>query len=72
MMVSSTFKVMVSSSFNYLYIYIYIYISCIYFIQIFLFGTFAIVSQAPAPDAWEEQLWEVLATERPVAKAKVR
>lgn len=68
MMVSSTFKVMVSSSFNYLYIYI----SCIYFIQIFLFGTFAIVSQAPAPDAWEEQLWEVLATERPVAKAKVR
>lgn len=68
MMVSSTFKVMVSSSCNYLYIYI----SCIYFIQIFLFGTFAIVSQAPAPDAWEEQLWEVLATERPVAKAKVR
>ncbi len=30
------------------------------------------MSQAPAPDAWEEQLWEVLATERPVAKAKVR
>jgi len=28
--------------------------------------------EAPAPDAWEEQLWEVLATERPVAKAKAR
>ena len=41
------------------------------FIQIFLLGTFAIVSQAP-PDGWEEQLWEVLATERPVAKGKVR
>lgn len=42
------------------------------YIQIFLLGTFAIVSQAPGADAWEEQLWEVLATERPVAKGKVR